>query len=112
MSAYLSYMKAFGTDLRQVAVWEPGTKIGLGDYGEIRNHRWERLGSIWELLTNPSDDLREYLTSSLDRLSLGSAEVISTNAGVGYGAAVGSLSLSIRFNKENSVFVRADKCET
>jgi hypothetical protein len=39
-------MKVFGGDLRQVAVWEPGAKVDLGDYGEIRKGRWERLASV------------------------------------------------------------------
>jgi len=62
MSAYLSYMKAFGSDLGQVAVWEPGAHVELGDYGEIRHHRWERLGSIWELMPKVEPKLRESKT--------------------------------------------------
>lgn len=112
MSAYLSYMKAFGTDLRQVAVWEPGTRIELGDYGEVRNQRWERLGSIWDLMPGVDQSLREFTTSTLDALSLGSAQVVSGNAGATYDGTPGALGLTIKFSSEHSVFARAEKCET
>ncbi len=112
MSAYMSYMRAFGTDLRQVAVWEPGSKIDLGDYGEIRNRRWEKLGSIWDLMENPDPQLREHTTAKLERLSLGSAQVVEANTEGGVSGLASNLSLSIRFKNKQSVFVRADDCET
>ncbi len=112
MSAYLSYMKAFGNDLRQIAVWEPGTHVELGDYGEVRKQSWERLGNLWDLIPKADQRVREYRNSTLDQLSLGSAEVIRGNSDAGFAGVPGSLSISIRFGKEDSVFVRADKCET
>lgn len=111
-SVYLSYMKAFGTDLKQIAVWEPGSKVELGAYGEVRKHRWEKLGNLWDLIPKADQKLREYDTATLDRLSLGSAELIAGYSAAGFASAAGSVSLSIRFSKEHSLFVRADKCET
>ena len=112
MSAYLSYMKAFSSDLRQIAVWEPGTQVKVGDYGEIKNKRWEVLGNVWDLIPDADERLREWQSSELDLLSLGSAEVVSGSSDTGYGSLVGNLSIAIRFRKEHAVFVRAEKCET
>ncbi len=112
MSTYRSYMKAFGSDLGKVAVWEPGTKVELGDYGQIRNRSWEHLGNILDLFPRIEPELLEYKSSSLDRLNLGSAEVTSANMGAKYGMAAGNISMKIKFNGNNSCFVRADKCET
>jgi len=112
MSAYLSYVKAFGRDLRKVAVWEPGANVQLGDYGAIRRQGWEKLGNIWDRIPDAGSELRAYQTSHLDLMSLGSAETITANAGIDYSGVAGALSTSIRFNEGHSVFVRAHDCET
>jgi hypothetical protein len=110
MSAYLSYMKAFGTDLRQVAVWEPGNKIELGDYGEVQDRRWVRLGSIWDLINDQK--LRDSRTSTLEQLSLGSAQIVSGNSNNTIEGTSGKLGLTIKFSSDQSVFVRANNCKT
>jgi hypothetical protein len=112
MSEYQAYIKAFGSDLRSVAVWEPGTEVKLGDFGQIRKRKWEHLGNILDHFPSITPELLEYTSSSLDRLNLGSAEVISTNMGAEYDMPAGNISMKIKFNGDNSCFVRADKCET
>lgn len=112
MSPYLSYVKAFGTDLRKIAVWEPGTRVELGDYGEVQEQQWKRLGSIWDLIPGVGERLREFTTSRLAGLSLGSAHIVSGNAGATYDGIPGGLGLTIKFSSDHSVFVRAENCET
>ncbi|HEY6235466.1 MAG TPA: hypothetical protein VIW69_10225 [Candidatus Elarobacter sp.] len=110
MSLYLSYMKAMSADLGQVAVWEPGSAVELGDYGELKNRRWEYLGSIWDRI--PADQrerLRETTSAKLDWLTLGSATVTNANANAKAGGAFG---ISVEFKRNGAVLLRAQECET
>jgi hypothetical protein len=112
MSTYLTYMKAFGTDLGHIAVWEPGRSLDVGDYGSIQNGHWNRLGSIWELSEHVTERMREVSISKLDRLSLGSAQITSGTSDTRLQVPGGKVALSIRFSGDCSVFVRAVQCET
>lgn len=108
MSPYKSYMKAFGTDIRRCAVWEPGRYVAPGDYGKIEDGLWLRLGSIWDMVPRPPESFSQTHTSRQEVKTIGSAEVTSSHANVG-GA---SISLAIKFKAKNSVFGRAAHCET
>jgi hypothetical protein len=99
MSSYLTYMTAVSSDLRQIPVWEPGAATALGDYGEIRNKQWQRLGSIWDRLPEVSPGLRDESTAHLELMCRGSSEVCNGGASLSHDGSVGTLGLSIRFSK-------------
>ncbi len=111
MSAYDTYVKAFASDLRKIPVWEPGTKVELGDYGTVRNRRWEKLGNIWDLLPTAPVHLKVEDSSKLDEMSLGSAEVVGAGANSGVTTPGADLEISIKFRDGHSTFLRAFQCE-
>ena len=108
MATYIEYMRKFGKDLGQIGVWEPGTNVAPGDYGIVQSKRWQRLGSIWDLLPTRLADLEKTDVSTLDRLVTGTAELVDA----GGHASLLPFSASFKFHEEHSLFVRGEDCTT
>ncbi len=112
MSAFQTYMKTFKRDLQQTAVWPPGSNVQLGDYGRRVSGKWQKLGSIWDLIQKNSR-LAATRNSKTPSMKLGSGILVDNSTNAKYDdAALMAVSASIKFDKNNSVFVSASDCET
>jgi len=104
MPEWERYIRAFRKDLDVWAVWQPGDPVALCDYGTIDTGRWRKLGSLWELVPRDESDIPAE-SSAMD-MTLGSASVSTTEAGISAPTAINA-SVTLRFSSEGSLYVYA-----
>jgi hypothetical protein len=111
MTLQPAYSRAVAAQLGCFAVWQPGSEAALGDYGTLKQGRFERLGNIAEFnipisATTPTRNFWEFS-------SKGVASMVSKVKASGKDRALNlsaAASLDISFRTENSLFVRAHAC--
>ncbi len=92
--------------------WHPGTPVGLGDYGELRNGVFVRLGNIRDLRVafsvrdDPTQDQITFSSQGKTEVTLAAAGAVATGMPVTVKA-----SIDIAFGSEKAVFFNASKCK-
>jgi hypothetical protein len=112
-SPYECYIREYADSLHQIAVWKPGSPTALGDFGELQDRQWVRLGSIWDLIPEPELSRLRTAKPSVSKpvsISFGRACLSKAQANTGVSGIPGKLIMAITFNERHSVFFRASKC--
>lgn len=117
MSIQRTYCRAMATELSRHAVWEPGSPMGLGDYGILNDGSLMKLGNIEEFALPQSLKVELSKPSSVEFASAGTKVLlIDPKAEVKLpsqlGPVDGSAELRISFEHANSIYLRAAKLVT
>lgn len=104
MSEWKKYLELFRKELDVWAIWEPGQKVSLFNYGKVDNGKWNKLGSLWELVEKTKNDTSE-VTKETD-IQLGSASISNIQQDAEVGNKVASASITINFSNEAHLLVK------
>jgi hypothetical protein len=106
-SLSIQYAREVWRELRLVAVWPPQSQVAVGDYGYMRDHAFERLGSLRDLELSfrgrrgPTVASEVYASRGAVSCSLQGGASVPVDAAIGQ--AVGRFTLT--FGRSNAAFL-------
>jgi hypothetical protein len=116
MSVRENYAKTVRQELGMHPVWEPGTRISLGDYGMLQDGIFQKLGQLDEFLSLDLLKKNRSTPSSLEFLSSGTqvnylgmeGEMNANTANLGNASG----EMQIKFERRSSLYLKSYRSYT